>query len=166
MPKREIENQIRDRVDSFVAEISELIRDSAFQVVEQALGGPERAPASRGRGGPIRRKKKAGRRGRRSAADLEQQIESILAHIQGNPGQRLEEISAEFSAGSGELRPAIQKLLWAGRIRTEGRARGTRYFAGGSRKRAGGRKKAGRRRKKGARRRARKSSSSAAEQAA
>lgn len=160
----QIDEQIRARVDEFVAELSDLIRVAAFQAVEEALGGSVSGAGARRAPGPVRRKKKAARRaaGRGAAGGAATGSEDVLAHIRGNPGLRLEEMSTSMGVASASLRPAVQQLLAEGRVRTEGRARGTRYFAGGGgrgakKKRGGarrkaGRKKGGRRRKKSARR--------------
>lgn len=155
MPKHEIDSQIRERVNAFVDELADLVRRSALEAVGSALGGPARPSGPRPGPAP-RRKKKASRKAgaaRRGSAGAAQDPAELLAFIKSNPGLRLEELSSQMGIASATLRPAIVRLLGAGEIRTEGKARGTRYTAGGGRKAGAGRKKAGKRSKKKAARR-------------
>jgi hypothetical protein len=71
-----------------------------------------------------------GERVRRSTEDLEELAASIRAHVQANPGARLEEISADIDVPSKDLKRPVQLLLGNGELRTEGQKRGTRYFLG------------------------------------
>jgi predicted ArsR family transcriptional regulator len=91
---------------------------------------------------------KPGKRARRSAEDVEQVAGQVLAYVQGNPGQRLEEIGRGLKVDTTGLKRPIQDLLATGRLRTEGQKRGTKYFAGSGKaapaKAGPGRKKAGR----------------------
>lgn len=155
MPKNEIDSQIRQRVDAFADELADLVRRSALEAFEAALGGSVRPAGLRpgpSLGPPPRRKKKASRKAggaRRASAGAAKDPAELLAFIKTNPGLRLEEISGLLGTASASLRPAIVKLLGAGEIRAEGKARGTRYSAGGGRKAgAAAKKKAGKRRKK------------------
>lgn len=139
---------IRQRVDAFVDDLSQLIRKAALEAVHEALGAGQ-APAAR-RGRPAR--KAAGRpagskSAPRSAAggDVGRVAGALLEEIRRNPGQRLEEIARSMKTTTAILRPALNQLLRDGRVRTEGMARGTRYLAGGgggAGKKAGARKKA------------------------
>jgi hypothetical protein len=171
MPTPTIDTAIRTQIDQFLTSISQLVRQAAVEAVKDALGatdGRVAAPARRGPGRPRKAggaspvasgpKSRAGKRGRRSATDVEQVASQVLAYVQGNPGQRLEEIGRGLGVDTGGLKRPIQQLLATGRLRTEGQKRGTKYFAGGKRgpkpkaaKRAGS--KAGR---KGAKRAVRK----------
>ena len=98
------------------------------------------ARASAARRGPGR-PRKAGRRARRSSADLEATAAKVLAYVRSNAGQRLEEIGKGLRTATAGLKRPIQVLVADGKLRTEGQKRGTRYFAGG---RGGGKAKAGR----------------------
>jgi len=154
MPKTDIEKRIRKSVDGFVAEISALVRQSALDVVEEALGAPK-APARRAK---TRRKAKthtrqnarpaaagtfSGRRVRRAPEDIAKLADAVLAQVKSNPGQRLELMSRAMGIPSKELKRPIQTLLGAGELRTEGQKRGTMYFAGKGRAKTT-RKKTGR----------------------
>mgnify|MGYP001329832984 CR=1 FL=1 len=77
---------------------------------------------------------------RRSSADLEATAGKVLAYVRSNAGQRLEEIGKGLRTATAGLKRPIQGLLAAGKLRTEGQKRGTRYFAGGRGKRKAKRK--------------------------
>jgi hypothetical protein len=167
---------IRTRVDSFVNDLSELIRRAALEAVQQALGA-ELAPAGRRTGAAP--KQQAGRKkasskaaGRKvkgaSTEDVVQTAGELLAVIRSEPGKRLEEIARNLNTSTDALRPAISMLLEEGRVRTEGKARGTRYLAGGgasgkkaaSKKKANGRKEKQKKQVKKAKKAARRSTAS------
>jgi hypothetical protein len=183
MPTPTIDTGIRTQIDQFLTSISHLVRQAAVEAVKDALGGTDgrvAAPVRRGPGRPRRvqagaapapavpKAAKPGKRARRSAEDVEQVAGQVLAYVQGNPGQRLEEIGRGLGVDTAGLKGPIKALLAAGSLRTEGQKRGTKYFAGGKRgpkpraaKRAG--KKAGR---KGAKRVDRKAGKKVARRAA
>lgn len=147
----------RSLVEKFVSELRAVIQMDALDVVRTALGEgapkrrerarprpvqvakptpgrPPRAGARRGRG------RKAGGRVRRSAADLERTSARVLAYVRSNAGQRLEEIGQGLRTATAGLKRPIQVLVAAGKLRTEGQKRGTRYFAGGRRRKVAKRK--------------------------
>ena len=150
MANKNTDSALRARVDAFVADLSDIIRQAALESVREALGdvsGPPSPRRGRGPGRPKGSGRKAGKRGgriRRSSEDLEKLSGSFLTYVRGNPGQRLEEIGAGMRVATKELKRPVQQLLAAKSIRTEGQRRGTKYFAGGGR---GGGKKRGRRKK-------------------
>jgi len=138
-----IDTAIRTQIDQFLTSISQLVRQAAVEAVKDALGtgGSVAAPVRRGPGRPRKvqaavvapRATKPGKRTRRSAADVEQVGGQVLAYVQSNPGQRLEEIGRGLGVDTAGLKRPIQHLLATGRLRTEGQKRGTKYFAGGRR---------------------------------
>ncbi len=134
-----IDSRLNDRIQAFVTDISEIVREAAVDAVQEALTG-ETGPraATRGRR-PGRKKRKAvkrvsrkskGKRVRRSAAELEALSTKFLAHVKANPGQRLEEIGAALGIPTSELKRPVALLLEAKKVRTTGQRRGTKYFAG------------------------------------
>jgi hypothetical protein len=160
-PSNTLDSEIRARIDAFAAELGTLVRQSAVDAVRGALGdgtaprrrgpGRPRKLATAGRRGPGRPPKASkpprGRRGRPSRLSPEvvaKTAELVYAHVQANPGQRMEEISAALGIPTSDLTRATTALLAQGKVRREGERRGTRYFAGGGRagKRTGGRKTA------------------------
>jgi hypothetical protein len=150
-PMSNFEQQINQRVQSFVAEITELARRQALATLSSALAGAGLL-GGRGRAG----RNGAGRRGRaalattaggrRSPEQLEATCQALLSAIGQAPGQRIEQIGAAIGMRTKDLALPIRKLLGQKQIRTEGQRRATRYFpgSGGS---AGGRR--GRRGRKG-----------------
>jgi hypothetical protein len=60
--------------------------------------------------------------------------DQVLAHVRSNPGRRLEEIARDLGMSTNDLKQPVAKLLEASAVRREGKARGTKYYAGGKRK--------------------------------
>lgn len=164
----DVNTQIRDRIETFVQELGELVRRAALESVSSALGAGLGARAARGRAGVAVAAQArpaapaaaaaAGRGGKRSAEELESTTQSVLDYIEANPGQGVEQIARDLNLSSKELVLPIRKLLSARKITTEGQKRATKYFLSGrggddSQRGRGGRsskrgaKKAGRRRK-------------------
>ncbi len=142
-----IQKQIHDRVESFVNELSGLVRRAALEAVQDALGGA--APKRRGRPrkakkAPARRKavkrkaKKTGKRAKRSGAQVDAVAARVLAHVKKKPGQSVTEIAKTLRRTPKDLSLPIQKLIADKKLRTTGQRRGTKYFAAG---RGAGKKK-------------------------
>jgi len=142
--------QLDSTIQSFVAEISSLVRVAALEAVEAALGGGS-SPARRGPGRPrgsgkrgpgrpkgTRNKPKAmpvrtargGKRARRSSEAVDATAAEFLAYVKANDGKRLEEIAAALKIPSKNLKRPAQKLLAAKAVKTSGAKRGTKYHAG------------------------------------
>jgi hypothetical protein len=145
------ENQIRNRVDAFVNELSDLVREAALQAVADALkkGEPSAAPArkagrpakaaapvepeekktTRARGRPAAAKGAKRRAGeKRSPALLAQVTEQVFNHIKSNAGQGVEQIAKTLGTSTKELTLPIRKLLGEKKITSKGQKRATRYF--------------------------------------
>ena len=138
MANSSVSDQVRARVESFVGELSELIRRSAMETVQQALAGGD-APR-RGRRGAVA----GGRRGaasvalkaprgrakgaKRSPDELEKLTGQLLAYIKGNAGQRIEQIADGMGTSTKELNLPAKKLLSTKAIKTKGHKRATQYF--------------------------------------
>ena len=133
------ENNIKAKVDAFVNDLSDLIRQSALEAVAEALkkGGEVAAPARRpGRPAKVVESpvtaKPAGKPGRpaksssassaaaaakrragekRSPQLLAQVTEQVGNHIKSNPGQGVEQIAKALSTTTKELTLPIRKLL-------------------------------------------------------
>jgi hypothetical protein len=54
---------------------------------------------------------------------------AILRYLSSNPGSRCEDIAAALETDSRSLSPVLKSLKTEGKAKTEGQARGTRYFA-------------------------------------
>jgi hypothetical protein len=65
------------------------------------------------------------RQPRRSAGVASE--EALLSHVRMNPGRRGEEIAAALGSNAQAVRPVMRRLITAGKIRTQGRARAMRY---------------------------------------
>lgn len=126
MSRTNIDAQLRARVDAFVNEMSELIRQAALEQVSDALSGaqPRRGAARAAR----TVKAPSGKRIRRSAEDLDKLGERIVAFIDKNPGARMEDISKGLRRQTKELRRPVQILMAEKRVRTKGQKRATQYF--------------------------------------
>lgn len=143
------DQQIRVRIDSFLTELSGLVRKAALDAVQEALAGGAttrrhrgpgrpRGAAKRRRGRPrkatVRAKSvKRGKRIRRSTADLDKIAARVLTQVKSKAGQRLEEIGKALKTDTSILKRPVSMLLTAKKLRTEGQKRGTKYFAGGAR---------------------------------
>jgi hypothetical protein len=119
--------RIRALIDSFVHDLSGLVRESAVDAVREALhrGG---ATKSNGRAtaGPVRARAPGAKR---TPEELEQMTSALLAYVQKNPGQRIEEIASGMGVGSKELTLPAKKLIAGKKLKTRGQKRATRYSA-------------------------------------
>ena len=152
------ENNIKNRVDTFVNDLSDLIRQSALEAVAEALkkgGEVSAAPVARRPGRPAKvveapvAAKPAGKPGRpakaassassaaaakrragekRSPVLLAQVTDQVGNHIKSNPGQGVEQIAKALSTTTKELTLPIRKLLGDKKITSKGQKRATRYF--------------------------------------
>jgi hypothetical protein len=137
MANTSVSEQIRARVEAFVDEMSDLIRESAMETVQKALAGG-------GGDGGSRRGRRAGAGGRRAAApvsarsrakgakrspdELEKLTTQLLTYVKGNPGQRIEQIAQGMGTSTKELNLPAKKLLAKKSLRTKGHKRATQYF--------------------------------------
>ena len=121
-----LDSEIRSRVAAFADEIIALIRTSAVDVVNAALGGT----AVRGRRGravsarmPTRPKGT-----KRDPVAIARLTETLGTFIKKNPGQRIEQIGKALGIATKELVLPVKKLLAAKKISTKGQKRSTTYF--------------------------------------
>lgn len=127
-----MQSDIRSLVSDFTTQLEQMIRRTALESVQAALGGGA-MPARRGPGRP--RKAAAVRRapkgGKRSSASMDQMQATLLAHVKANPGRRGEQIAAALKTDVGTMRLPMKKLIAARAVRTEGQRRGMTYFPAG-----------------------------------
>lgn len=141
----DINQQIEQRIQAFVTELSGLVRAAAMDAVHAALGGGARtaAPvaAHRGPGRPRKdapqsavsakpaktRKTKAGSRVRRTPEQIEAIVASVLGYIKANPGKRSEAIRAALKLGRPAMRDALDRLGEAKKIKMKGEKRAASY---------------------------------------
>lgn len=140
------DQQIRTRIDSFLGELSVLVKKAALESVHEALGdsaatrqrmglgrrrgsGRRRPGRPRKAGGRARRAVvRTGKRVRRSAADLEKIAARVLAHVRSNAGHRLEQIGKALKTDTAVLKRPVAMMLAAKKLKTKGQKRGTQYF--------------------------------------
>lgn len=121
----QIQDQVNARIDSFIADITELAKDAARETLSVALGaGPGGFDLSRDFG-DFRHRRKGGKR---SPDEISQMADTLLDYIGKNPGQRMESIARALDSSTQELTLPIKKLILGGRLRTEGQKRATSYF--------------------------------------
>jgi DNA-binding NtrC family response regulator len=150
-----VETQIKSRVDSFVGELSALVKKAALEAVANALKagdgaapsvakttGKKRGPApgaakaakttkaapAASAASAAAAKRKAGQK--RSPDEIAKTTEKLLQYIVKNSGQRIEEIAKGVGNSTKELTLPVKKLLSEKKISAKGEKRATRYFAG------------------------------------
>jgi hypothetical protein len=137
MPK--VEKRIHARVKRFAEQLVGLIRQSVLQELSGAVGGRSRSkkpePASlavrgRGRGGrrqigvaPARPKG-----AKRSTDELERLTGELETYVRKYPGQRIEQIGKGMGVATKELKLPVMKLTEAGKLKTKGQKRATKYL--------------------------------------
>jgi hypothetical protein len=117
MADPELQRLISDRIEEFVADITRLAREHAVKTLAEALD----VDTDGGAGGDGRRK--------RRPDELDRLADDIEAFIRDNPGELMSDIAEHFEATPRELALPVRRLKDAGRVRTEGQRRATRYFA-------------------------------------
>jgi hypothetical protein len=139
----DINSQISAHVQSFVTELTALVRSAALEAVQSALGGSP-APAKHGPGRPkasVAKPAKAATTGkpkrrakgaRRSSEDVDATAAKFFEYVTANDGKRLEEISKALGIHTADLKLPAQKLLAAKADKTTGQKRGTKYHLAGS----------------------------------
>ena len=123
MSDRELQRLINERIEAFVADITRLAREHAVRTLAEALDVQTES------------REDGGRRHKRSPDELERLGDRIVDYIRDNPGKNMQEIAAHFDATPKELSLPVKRLKTAGRIRTEGQRRATRYYAGRNKRR-------------------------------
>jgi len=123
----DVERRIRARVEAFVDELTELVREAALEAVRDALGG---APKPAGKAPAPRRSGKARSGGKRSGTELGQLEETIAGHVGSHPGQGAQEIAKALGLSTKELSLPLRKLAGRGVLTTKGQKRATKYFRG------------------------------------
>ena len=121
-------------VTDFVAQITELARAAARDMIDQALGKATRGGAGgRGRGlagSSLGR----GRGAKRSSDELDRMADDFHAFVSKHPGLRIEQINKQLGTTTKDLALPIRKLIADGALKTKGAKRSTTYFAGESKK--------------------------------
>jgi hypothetical protein len=123
-----IEAEIRSRVEAFAVELVELVKASAMDVVNEALGGGRvrggRRTINRRASGRAPSRPKGAKRDPKVLAELTSKLD---AFIRKDPGKRIEEIGKALGTPTKELVLPVKKLIAAKKISTKGQRRSTRY---------------------------------------
>jgi hypothetical protein len=123
----ELDRLIRARLEAFVAELTELVKQSVLDAVSDAVGGKARSPEP-ARASEARDKNSDGRGQKRSAAELERLASSIAGFVAKHPGSSAIEIAGALDVTTKELVLPVKKLLSDGLLVRKGRKRGTKYY--------------------------------------
>ncbi|MBN1608318.1 MAG: DNA-binding protein [Polyangiaceae bacterium] len=131
MANTDVNQEIRVRIQSFVDELSELVKQATLESVQAALQGTNGASTRKGgrRAAVLASAARRAKGSKRTAEELDALVAMLLRHIQSNPGQRMEQLAASLDIASKELTLPIKKLLQENRLRTKGQKRATAYFA-------------------------------------
>ncbi len=139
-----LNSQLTSVIQSFVAELSALVRTAALESVKSALSGSAGAGGGRSGGagtgstgarrGPGRPKGSGVRRGPgrpkgsgKSTGDAGAVTAKLLNFVTMHDGKRLEEISRALNIPTADLKRPAQTLLAAKAVKTTGAKRGTKY---------------------------------------
>jgi hypothetical protein len=136
----QIQRRVNERIEGFVAEITELARKAAFETLSSALQGGGKISGETGAGGAPRLRPRRG--GKRSPDEIAAAADVLLQYIRENPGQRMETIAAAMGSSTRELALPIKRLLQGRKIQVQGQKRATSYSA--APENAAGRGKGGR----------------------
>ena len=140
-----IQQAINERIDTFVAEITELAKQAALETLAGGLSGSVRRGGDKVLSAPRVRRKS----GKRSPEEIQETADQLLNHIRENPGQRMEAIAKSLGSTTKDLTLPIKKLLQNGHVRVEGQKRATSYYpAAGKAKSSKGGRRGGRRKKR------------------
>jgi hypothetical protein len=128
-----VDSEIRARVEAFAADLIDLIKSSALDVVHAALGQPHDARRRGSLIGVAGRLSGREKGAKRDPQVLDALVERLGAFVIKNPGKRIEEIGSELAIPTKELALPVKKLIAAKRITTKGQRRATTYYPAGGR---------------------------------
>lgn len=142
----DIQQAINERIDEFVAQITELAKQAALETLESGLAGGARRGSDKVLTGGTRTRRKSGKR---SPEEIQETAEELLNYIRENQGQRMEAIAKALGSTTKDLTLPIKKLLQQGLVRVEGQKRATSYYPAPPKTKnsKGGRRKGGRRKR-------------------
>lgn len=122
-----IDSLIREKIESFVEELANLVRQAAVQSVTEAFGAPVPSGGRRGSGRAARGATRA-KGEKRTPEALQKMTDDLFAAIKAKPGLRMEQIAATLGTGTKDLALPAKKLAADRKIRTRGQRRATKYF--------------------------------------
>jgi hypothetical protein len=122
----EIERRIREKIETFVIELNELVREAALDAVSEALGSTARRPR---RGAPSKPRVSSGGRGqKRSQTEIDRMAKSLASYVDRHPGEGAIAIAKALGMTTKDLVLPMKKLLASGTLVTKGQKRATKYY--------------------------------------
>lgn len=115
-------------VADFVAQITELARAAARDMIDEALGKGAKGVSGLGRG------RGRGRGAKRTSDELDKLADAFHAFVSKHPGLRIEQINKQLGTTTKDLALPIRKLVSEGALKTKGEKRSTAYFPGDKKK--------------------------------
>lgn len=129
--QQQLDGKIQELLESFASQLTQIVKETALEHVEVALGSVGGAPARKApkvtiRMGSAARKPKGAKR---SSDEIGAMQEELLAYLKKNPGHRGEQISAALKTDTKTIRLPLKALVEARKVKTKGQRRGMTYFA-------------------------------------
>lgn len=122
----EIERRIREKIETFVGELNELVREAALDAVSEALGSTSRRPK---RGAPSKpRARSRGPGQKRSQSEIDRMAKSLASYVDKHPGEGAITIAKALGMTTKDLVLPMKKLLASGQLMTKGQKRATKYY--------------------------------------
>jgi len=121
----DFQSEMNRVVAGFVAQITELARAAAREMIDEALG-----KGTKSLGGFSRNGRGRNRGAKRNSDELDKLADSFLAYVHKHPGMRIEQINKQLGTSTKDLALPIRKLIAEGALKTKGEKRSTTYFAG------------------------------------
>lgn len=128
--QQQLDSKIQDLLESFASQLTQIVKETALEHVEVALGSVGAAPSRKApkvtirMGSAARRSKGA----KRSSDEIGALQEQLLAYLKKNPGHRGEQISAALKTDTKTIRLPLKALVQAKKVKTKGQRRGMTYF--------------------------------------
>jgi hypothetical protein len=120
-------SQLASLADSFANAVLEAVRSTSLEELLSDTGARRGRPATQA-AGPAQHGA-GGRLRRRSAADIEKALDSVIALVKGQrEGLRAEEIRAQLQMQSKEMPRVLAHGLAQRKLRKKGQKRATTYF--------------------------------------
>jgi hypothetical protein len=120
------DQQIRNRIEEFVTQLNQLVRQTALDSVRDALGDGAGRGRGRGRAAGARGTRRKGEK--RSSDEITETTKGVLSYVRKHPGQGVEAIAKGIGTVTKELTLPIRKLVAERRLKTKGQKRATKYF--------------------------------------
>ncbi len=128
-----LQNDMNRAVAGFVAQITELARRAALDMVDAALR-PVRSSSGGSAGSFALPRASRGKGAKRSSNELDKLAETFHSYVMKHPGLRIEQINKELGTTTKDLALPIRKLIAEGALKAKGTKRSTTYFASEGRK--------------------------------